>query len=276
MSQNQIFNMQRFGLLINHDVRENWRKILLSLGGLLGALIIIGLFYAVTNFQGADDIDPEWLRHIGERMALTEVIFFTIIMFFAGAYVASTAFKSFSSAPSALSSIMIPASQFEKFMVKWLVAVPCFFIIYVAFAMFADWVRVAFIDMNYHVEVSTFDWNKLFFHSEEIAFKHFSLIGIMTFFCVQSFFLLGSIVWPRVSFLKTFVSLFALGLVYGWFNFWFYDLLEKPDTMFVAPEWLENGDLVATLVVLALTVLSLFNYCLTFMRFREAETIVRW
>lgn len=276
MTQNQIFCPQRFGLLIKRDVRQNWRKILLSLGGLLGALIIIGLFYAVTNCQGAADFDSERIRHIGERMALTEVIFFTVIMFFAGAYVASTAFKSFSSAPEALSSMMIPASQFEKFMVKWLVAVPCFFIIYVVFAMFADWVRVAFIEMHYHIEVSTFDWNQLFFHSEEIAFKQFSLVGIMAFLWVQSFFLLGSIVWPRVSYMKTFVTLFALGLIYGWFDFWFYDLLEKPGMMFVAPEWLDNGDLLPNLIVLALTVLTLFNYCLTFMRFREAETIVRW
>ena len=173
---------------------------------------------------------------------------------------------------------MLPASQFEKFLYRWIISVPLAFLLFFVCAVIADWLRVLFVDFYMGIEVRTIDWCKLIFHSADAGFNTdaASWIVLLIFFMTQSFFLVGSVVWRRSHFVKTFFSMFVITLIYGRVAVWIYDLFHKEDLFYGAPPLLDNDKTVFWSAAILMTVISLFNYLLTYLRFRESEIINRW
>lgn len=272
MSNNQTFSLSRMLLLCRRDLSERWRQHLISVGTLLGILLLIAIS-TIMNTRSA--YDAETCSHV---MITQELPFFIISLFFFGSFMASTAFKSMSTPTGALSTLMLPASQFEKFLYRWIIAVPLTFLLFFVCAVIADWVRVIFVDFYMGIEVSTMDWGKLIFHSADAGFNTdaASWIILLIFFMTQSFFLVGSVVWRRSHFVKTFFSMFVITLIYGRVAVWIYDLFQKEDLFYGAPPLLENEKTVFWSAAILMTVISLFNYLLTYLRFRESEIINRW
>lgn len=270
MKEKNLFSFSRLLLIGKRDVIENWRHLLLSLGGLLGALSLIGILCAVS-----------YSSHIasssGDIMDV-EIGWFAVALSIVGIILASSSFKSLSAPVTALPSLMLPASQFEKFLYRWLIAVPLFMIVASLTAYLADWVRVLFTSWVYGVDMSPVDW------ISEITVKHFSgrtaafpWVMLLYYLMVQSFFLLGSVVWSRARFIKTFVCLIAIFIIYGRVGMWVYKLM-TPDGVYgiVPPQWFNNDEIVFAVAMTILAVITLFNYALCYMRYREAEIINRW
>lgn len=276
MNRNRIFDFQRMKLLIRRDLRENWRQFLLNGAAMFGVLVLIGILVAVMKhdaFQYYQNNIENWHGYISS----VEVAWLTFAMFAWGAMVASSSFKALSTPPTALSLLILPASQSEKYIYRWLVAVPLFFVIFVVFAMLADLIRVGFMVSYYDIPARPVDWWTLFVHPREAGYFYgASFIVIAFFFAVQSFFLLGSVVWTRLAFVKTFVALMVMVMLYVWFGTWFYDLLEDPDKWYAIPAIFDDEKRGPLLCGSFFTIVALFNYCLTFMRFRESDIINRW
>ncbi|WP_300503075.1 hypothetical protein [uncultured Duncaniella sp.] len=272
MSNNQTFSLSRMLLLCRRDLSERWRQHLVSIGTLLGILLVIAV---MTAFNVSRWNDPETCSYL---MITYELPFFIVSLFFFGCLMASTAFKSMSTPAGALSTLMLPASQFEKFLYRWIISVPLAFLLFFVCAVIADWLRVLFVDFYMGIEVSTIDWGKLIFHSADAGFNTdaASWIVLLIFFMTQSFFLVGSVVWRRSHFVKTFFSMFVITLIYGRVAVWIYDLFHKEDLFYGAPPLLDNDKTVFWSVAILMTVISLFNYLLTYLRFRESEIINRW
>lgn len=275
MNGNRIFDFQRMNLLVRRDLRENWRQLLLTVGALFGVLVLIGLLTAVSqssSFLISDNID-RWNDHLIH----IEVTWMLFALFVWGAIVASGAFKPLSTPPTALSMLILPASQTEKFIYRWVVAIPLFFVVFLVFAVIADCIRTGFVISHYNIPAHTADWWMIFTHPKEAGYFYGAqFMTLAIFFAVQSFFFLGSVVWTRLPSVKTFVCLLAIVLLYVWFGRWFYNLLENPDVWYGEPS-IFNDEKVGTLCVTGFFMLvAVFNYCLTFMRFRESEIINRW
>lgn len=68
----------------------------------------------------------------------------------------------------------------------------------------------------------------------------------------------------------------VITLIYGRVAVWIYDLFHKEDLFYGAPPLLDNDKTVFWSAAILMTVISLFNYLLTYLRFRESEIINRW
>lgn len=275
MDTNQFFSFDRMSLLVRKNIQENWRQIALSWAGIFGLLVIIALLVARASHY--DGIQPEYYS---SRSIANFLGWITAVFSICGVYVASCSFKRMATPPGALSTLMTPASQFEKFALKWLAAVPVYILIFFVIAYLADWIRVYASYWMYDIEVRPVNVMKILFHPTDMGlFKGIAWRSLLYFLAVQSFFLLGSIVWPKNSALKTFVCMIAISFIYVWVGIWIASLLDMSDgdshLYYGGPEFL-NEDSVLYVVDVFTAIIAVINYWLTYRRFREAETISRW
>ncbi len=276
MNTNQFFSFGRMSLLARKELQENWRQIALSWAGIFGLLVIISLLVARgSHYNG---IQPEYYS---SRSIENFLGWITVVFLICGAYVAAYSFKRMATPPGALSTLMTPASQFEKFAIKWLIAVPVYILIFFLIAYVADWIRVYSSYWMFDIEVRPVNVTKILFHqTTDIGFvNRLAYHSLLYFLAGQSFFLLGSIVWPKNSALKTFVCMIAICFIYVWIGIWFVSLLDISDgdthLYYSGPEFLNDHRLLYVADAFAIIV-AVINYWLTYRRFREAETINRW
>ena len=279
MSNNQIFSLKRMAALLKFDFASKRNSLLTGLLALGGILVAITVLCAVFNanslryYNSQDDLKT--YNHI---IAMTLLEWMTAGLFIIGCITASNSFKTMPDPKSALASLMLPASQFEKFLCRWIITVPGFILLYFLVAVFADWVRVAFTSIAYGVDVRPLDWCNILFHPSEAGlFKSASVMILSLFVFAQSFYFLGSIVWARHSLIKTTASLFVIYCIYLWA--WFLVI----DSYHTAGYYIESGpfgiddkDLTVNLFICCTLAIAGFNYILSFIRLRESEIIKRW
>lgn len=275
MDTNQFFSFDRMSLLVRKNIQENWRPIALSWAGIFGLLVIIALLVAKASHY--DGIQPEYYS---SRSIANFLGWITAVFLICGVYVAACSFKRMATPPGALSTLMTPASQFEKFALKWLAAVPVYILVFFVIAYLADWIRVYASYWMYDIEVRPVNVMKILFHPTDMGlFKGIAWRSLLYFLAMQSFFLLGSIVWPKNSALKTFVCMIAISFIYAWVGIWIASLLDMSDgdshLYYGGPEFI-NEDSVLYVVDVFTAIIAVINYWLTYQRFREAETISRW
>ncbi len=275
MNTNQFFSFGSMSLLARKELQENWRQIALSWAGIFGLLVIISLLVARgSHYNG---IQPEYYS---SRSIENFLGWITVVFLICGAYFAAFSFKRMATSPGALSTLMTPASQFEKFAIKWLIAVPVYILIFFLIAYVADWIRVYSSYWMFDIEVRPVNVTKILFRQTDIGFvNRLAYHSLFYFLAGQSFFLLGSIVWPKNSALKTFVCMIAICFIYVWIGIWFVSLLDISDgdthLYYSGPEFLNDHRLLYVADAFAIIV-AVINYWLTYRRFREAETINRW
>lgn len=275
MDTNQFFSFDRMSLLVRKNIQENWRQIALSWAGIFGLLVIIALLVARASHY--DGIQPEYYS---SRSIANFLGWITAVFSICGIYVAACSFKRMATPPGALSTLMTPASQFEKFALKWLAAVPVYILVFFVIAYLADWIRVYASYWMFDIEVRPVNVTKILFHPTDMGLvKGIAWRSLLYFLAMQSFFLLGSIVWPKNSALKTFVCMIAIGFIYVWVGIWIASLSDMSDgdshLYYGGPEFL-NEDSVLYVVDVFTAIIAVINYWLTYRRFREAETISRW
>lgn len=277
MNANEIFNLRRFGQYIKYGCIIHRKTLLLGISSIAAALIVIAI---VVGYRYADELpmyisinSMESLRDIMRQM---ELGWFAVSFYICGLILASVIFNAMNSRHEALQILTLPASQLEKFLCSWLVAVPCFVIVFFILAMFADWIRVLYVQFAYGVDVTTIDWYGVLTDPKDNGlFEGASKVFFFYYFFIQSFFFLGSIVWSRLSFFKTIVTLVALSTIYSWVGIWVYGMMHTPGYLAAEPFGI-SGENTTTLLLVTCTVVALFNYGLSYLRFTESETIKRW
>lgn len=192
-------------LMCRKSIIENARKLLLAVGIYLGACLVLGL----------------WLGYLDIPLGPIGFMLYSFFAMIICAFIDSKTFAEFTSREGRISIMMTPASAADKY---WSRAVAIIVGIYVL--LFAGWYVMCcgnvlllgvkhdlwFTDLlNPFDAIGYFDWR-----------DWFSLM--VTSMLVQSLYILGSVAWPKHSFLKSSAVLIGcyLTLVFMAVGMWWY------------------------------------------------------
>lgn len=189
-----------FWMLLKKEATDNHKPILLGLIGIWGLFLLSGIFAGMIADVGL----------------IVEIPCFMILSSFVSTIGASLAFSSMKTKEGRISALMLPASRFEKFFVRWLATVPCLIIVIALGWLFGDLVRIGVERMN-NFEGPSF-WSLLEqtlgrTGDSKMEWNFFVTICITSFLVTQAFYFFGAILWPRLSFIKTMAALQILQLV---------------------------------------------------------------
>jgi len=189
---NNIFNLKRFGRLFIKHTAERYKSYLMSLGVLIGVLVLgIGFFTYINNDQPMD-------------IPLQSGIF-AVVLLLAGTMFTSNIFSDIGDRNKAVSALTLPASHFEKYLVAWLYS-------YVLFQL----VFLAIYPAILAVVLNTRHWPARF----EVfnAFHHPMLPWIlMCYATLHAGTMCGAIFFKKLHFIKTafifFIGVMLLSLI---------------------------------------------------------------
>lgn len=212
---NQTFDWSRFTATLRKELVENKRGILFTIIGIYGLLTMIMILGNI--FTGA--IDAEAFEELGSN---TPKIFIGSIMSLVICVTASLAFRNLTSKTGRTYLLTSPSSTLEKFLVNVLIYVVGAIAAYLACAQLADLTRIVVLwgfrsdtfyvpgPINFLDCVGAMRYN--FENVSELS--DFSRgIGIamwISLFASAGVYMLGSVLWPRLSLLKTFAAFYAL------------------------------------------------------------------
>lgn len=276
MIRDTFFSLNRFASVCRKEMVENWKTYVLRSIMVYGILAIAFLWrgYFVYKYMGVSPegtLDPVW--------GFESTLFFCGLVAW-GCISASFAMERMRSKTSRIVVLMTPATMFEKFFSRWLIATCGFLMVYfIAFKM-ADWTRVAVYALSYpdvdaiaSFPLWQFCTNGGHFYEASVG-NGDALMFVSGYLVVQSFFFLGSVVWPKNALVKTFAAGISIMVVYTLFAI----TLGKavlPDNFYMADS--NFSDETARALVTSFNfMLVLFNWVIAYFRFKESEIINRW
>lgn len=246
--------INNFFLTVRKEAIDNRKHLLLRLVTLWGVFITMG------GIWGYNHVDTG-MPHFG-------ILGFVALLF--GAVVGAQTFSNMQTKTGRISALMLPASAADKFLVRWLAVVPLAFIALIAAFYLSELARILValihegtIDADYARPVNLY--SMLTLYGEPGGWK-FGFVCLASYFMGQAFYILGSALWPRHSFAKTFVVLWALQMLLGMvvvpmrnidlsFSFTGQDLAI----------WMGIGEIVLTIVL----------YYLAYLRFRRSQVVYK-
>lgn len=180
---NQYFNLTRFGRLLRKHTVEHFNSYALGAGVLLGGMLAVMGFLAYV--QGG-------LGH-GQQ-----AILFILFLLAAGTFFTTTVLAEYGVGSRAALALMLPASQFEKYLVAWLVSLPVFFAVFIADFYLVDWLVISLSrEADTVANVFTAD-----------------VLGslLLVYLILHGIALWGSIMFRQQQFIRTGFSLFAVAV----------------------------------------------------------------
>jgi hypothetical protein len=204
---NQFFDLNRWLLLTAKHWSENRRRYLLSVAAIAGLLIIWYILGLIVMPGSAAPPDVQ---------ASTYFTGLAIVGFF----YASISFSELASGPRAMNFLAVPASHFEKMLVAFLYSLVIFFVVYTAVFYLVDILMVNIGNSlarnwleDHGGNAAAFVPKKIvnvFVDSDYAAGKikiNPNYYFLLIYFSLQSAFVLGSVYFPKFSFIKTIISL---------------------------------------------------------------------
>lgn len=206
----QTFNWSRFVATLSKEFLENKRAIFFSIIGIYAFLTI---FMILGNWTTQTPAESSLI--LAKR--IPHIFVFMILSFFVCA-MSSMAFRGLTTKQGRTSLLMSPSSSLEKYLVNVLIYVIGTFIVFFACAQLADLTRIAVLkpfDNKQFVVPGPINFlNCISFASEDArstdAAYWMSMAMLIGVIANAAIYFLGSVVWPRLSFLKTFVAFFAV------------------------------------------------------------------
>jgi hypothetical protein len=209
---NQSFDLSRWLMLVSKHWAENRKKYTLSLIAIAGLLIVWFIF---TLFMGA-------FRPLDSGIQITTYYFG---LFLVGCLYASMLFAELASKSKGINFLSVPASTLEKLLCALFYGVVVFFITYTVIFYIVD---ASMLKLSNAIAYS--HWESL--HGAGNKFVPGKLMNVfviprnshddpntffyllLAYFAVQSAFILGSVYFPKFSFIKTFISLLLVSLLF--------------------------------------------------------------
>ncbi|CAL1521658.1 hypothetical protein [Chitinophaga sp. MM2321] len=188
MQPNNVLDPRRLGFYFRQHFTANYRPYLLGILSMFGLMTAIPVLMLVTGnrFNQLNDI----------------VAIYYIGLFFVGLLFTSMAFSEFSNKEKGVNFLMLPASQFEKFITMFLITSIGFLLVYhlCAYSAYLIVVSVKYSISQQHIQN---DWD---FFTERNGHVYF----YYTYIFLHSVFLLGAVSFNKAPFIKTIVALFAV------------------------------------------------------------------
>ncbi|MDE5750348.1 MAG: hypothetical protein K2H87_06235 [Duncaniella sp.] len=260
METNQQFSLSRLWRVMHRYMVENRATLILGAALILALMLIIG---AILGFQATEEL--------AEAQVEAAATAYMCVTALACIIIASGLFATLNTPSGAVSFLTLPATPYEICLSRWIIAVPlclawCFACIFLAEAARIGIALMVRVETVYRVPLDL-----LFAHNMGLSI--FPLLYVKGILTIQSFFLLGSILWRGQNLIKTIGAIGAIGVFLylvssGVTIACIYFGARIPFTFYLAPTAYFSGVLCYILII--------FNYTLTLIRLREAEVIQRW
>ena len=277
MIKDTFFSLPRFMNLCRKEMVESWRSNVLRMVlmyGVMAVVLVWNGYFEYRYWHSGQIEDPAWTFLL--------VVFIWSLWGF-GCLSASFTMEKMKTKTSRTSMLMVPATPFEKFFSRWFVFTVVFLVIFLISYKLADYTRFIIYSLAYPEEkdfIIPVDLSHLV--GERKTYYTLCRTGLQfgallsAYFFVQSLFVLGSSVWPKNSFLKTFASGTVIAIVYF--------LL----AVFMSKMFLENGnyysenvftgmseDTAMSIMIVVGIFFTLMNWTLAYFRFKESEIVNR-
>ena len=277
MIKDTFFSLPRFMNLCRKEMVENWRSNVLRMLLMYGVMAVVMVwngYFEYRYWHSGQIEDPAWTFLL--------VVFIWSLWGF-GCLSASFTMEKMKTKTSRTSMLMVPATPFEKFFSRWFVFTVVFLVIFLISYKLADYTRFIIYSLAYPEEkdfIIPVDLSHLV--GERKTYYTLCRTGLQfgallsAYFFVQSLFVLGSSIWPKNSFLKTFASGTVIAIVYF--------LL----AVFMSKMFLENGnyysenvftgmseDTAMSIMIVVGIFFTLMNWTLAYLRFKESEIVNR-
>lgn len=271
---NQSFDAGRFCKYFTYQVRTGWKKYFTYIGaillGLLFIMLLTGLFsddYANTDHAYryySFGLDPMWGMEMG---------WFWFAIFAVCIYAATLTFGDLSDKSGRIFSLMMPASQLEKYLTRWIILGPVTLLVIVGGCELVDAIRCLVLSIRFPDSENIHLLGTRLFDFTDVEWK----VGIAFFLIAQSFGVLGSSVWPKNALVKT---VFALAII-SFLNSLWCGLLTKifyEEDMYYAVGTIFDRELVdpENIFLGFSIVVAVVNYVVAYFRCREIEIVQRW
>ena len=219
---NQTFDWSRFTATLRKELVENKRAILFTLLGTYGLLTMVMILGNIGT-STTQDVNDALTYYLPQKFVYMFLGFATMI-------VASLAFRKLTRKTGRIDMFTSPSSMLEKFLVNALVYVIGYIVAFFICAQLADLTRIAvlwFFQDEYFFVPGPINFLNLipdavdgfgFGSAAEIQGNptRWMTINLMIgLLAGPGLFLLGSIVWPRLSLLKTFAAVYGLETILG-------------------------------------------------------------
>ena len=219
---NQTFDWSRFTAPLRQELVENKRAILFTLLGTYGLLTMVMILGNIGT-STTQDVNDALAYYLPQKFVYMFLGFATMI-------VASLAFRKLTRKTGRIDMFTSPSSMLEKFLVNALVYVIGYIVAFFICAQLADLTRIAvlwFFQDEYFFVPGPINFLNLipdavdgfgFGSAAEIQgnpAKWMTINLLIGLLAGPGLFLLGSIVWPRLSLLKTFAAVYGLETILG-------------------------------------------------------------
>lgn len=206
----QTFNWNRFVTALKKEVVENSRTLLFSIIAIYGILALIMIIGNIT--LGANTSRPE-------TMLRYNIVF--MVYGFGSIIVASLAFRGLKDKKGRTEFLTSPSSTLEKYLVNVLIYVVGFIVVFPICAQLADLTRILVLwpwsdgDVpgpinflnTFHNVAHQQEWWK---YDSKVILEIIIWLGVLA---SPALYLLGSVLWPKLSFLKTFAAVYVIEMV---------------------------------------------------------------
>ena len=269
-----FFSFPRFANYFKKVLVEDRKRLLQRIITVFGLLVVFGAIISDSCYQHhmealkmgivRNEIDPA----IDGLMPL-----FVFGLFIGCALSASFIMEPMNSKTGRIYALMLPATSFEKYFVRWFIYTIGYLVVYYLLFLLVDVMRVCVFSVVYpEIDIITF----LNPYAEIVALREDAPLGFIVslYLLLQSIFVLGSSLWPKYAFLKTFTAYTILGMAFSAFFAGIMNLFDRPGNSYIMPELSEDACfLIATCGVMMVT---LFFWWLAYKRFKEMEVVNRW
>lgn len=253
-----------FALLVKKELVDNRKPLMLGLTGIWATYILLGAF----------------LGYVKSMVPVELFLFF----FFGGMILtigASLAFNNMKSKEGRINTIMLPATVSQKFIVRWIATVPLLMIVVLLGVLLGDWARIIVYKIVIHMSDYTPAYDSAYVDTTALAFIASNYryepeaigmmitCGVWGALCSQAIYFLGAVVWPKLSFIKTWAATQVLGVILSLFCVPFLMHLKLDfafDLSYAGVIWIINILGLAFCVAL---------YWLSFERFKRSEVIYK-
>lgn len=290
-TSNNTFSHSRFGFYLRKHIVENRKKLIqFSIQIFLTLVLLLDINPWLQNvYRIPSKHDLFWGMEFG-WLGFT----FIVLMGTIGAMM----YNSVENKGERIATLMTPASSFEKFLSYFMIYGIGLVVLFILCFYMTDYIRVWTSAWYANPDATVLPLPMDYILTSGHNYKFHDIVrevndpssvtnGVLQFliylFVVimfNAFNVLGSIVWNKRPFIKTFGTLFALNTVcgffmyQGWKLFFGYESLGRvsPRPMF---EMLSAGD-VCWIVGISTLILSSVIYYISYVRFKETEIINRW
>lgn len=265
---NNTFSISRFGWLLRKDLQENKKLYLLGLVLVWGTLtaIIMGAIGLASNVENGSGFKMYRFLELANDFRFR---LFLLSPFVFGLVVSSLAFSRLQDKIRRIEVLTLPASNLEKYLVRWLIVVVFFTVCYVLCFMLADVVACNIME-HYQPElgcIPLLDISSV----ADISSSSAWVTAICMFIYMQSFCFLGSAVTPKLSFMKSFFAYNIMIIVYWYFS----RFCESVFFPVIGMVSIESVSLARTVIEVSMVVAAVINYIIAYYRFKESEVIHR-